>query len=148
MGPLDLDYTLTFKLTDDGVRKIDELTKEQLEEAKRLIDKALEDYEKPKKYWFVSDTGEIRYEPDVCDNADEFSKEIGNYFRTEEEAEKAVKKLKALKRLKNNNLRFSRGYITFVNTDEVFTTMNVRVKVDTYSGVDADLDLLFGDEDE
>ena len=45
MNQEDLDHTFTFKLADWSVKKIDELNKEQLEEAKRLIDKALEDLE-------------------------------------------------------------------------------------------------------
>jgi len=106
-----------------------------------------EDYEEPKECYYIDCDGEI-YEPVRLNDSDlDKMTSIGNYFETKEEAEKAVEKLKTLKRLKNNNLRFSRGCITFVNTDEVFTTVDVRVKVDTYSGVDKDLDLLFGDEE-
>ena len=101
-----------------------------------------EDYEEPKKYWFVADTGEIRYEPDVCDNADEFSKEIGNYFETREEAERAVKKLKAWKRLRDAGLNIyshvQNGY-----------TIQIEASLDhLYNASLKDLDIiLFGGEE-
>lgn len=108
--------------------------------------------EEPKEYWGIDYAScrkggieEFTYDND---NIDEFNKSIGNYFETKEEAKKAVEKLEALKRLKDNNLRFRRGRMTFVNTDDVFTTMDVGVKVDTYVDVEADLDLLFSGGEE
>lgn len=74
--------------------------------------KDYEDYEdpkeskepkEPKKYWFINSGGETAsyYEEDEEPEDTEACKEIGNYFETEEEAEKAVEKLKAWKRLKD-----------------------------------------------
>ena len=79
-----------------------------------------EDYEEPKEYWFIDWTPEIGvyHTRDIDSDADERQKEIGNYFETKEEAEKAVEKaiekLKALKRLKDKGfsitLQCRKGY--------------------------------------
>lgn len=72
--------------------------------------------EEPKDFWYIDDfavmcgtEGEFTT-PDLSS----FTKEdierlkaIGNYFETEEEAEKAVEKLKAFKRLKDKGFRFT-----------------------------------------
>ena len=71
------------------------------------------DYEEPPKgYWFVRDVGGVCYSS-VIDNP--FSVDVGiereafgNYFETEEEAKKAVEKLKAWKRLKDKGFRFDK----------------------------------------
>ena len=55
-----------------------------------------EDYDEPKEIYF-------RYR--------EARKEIGNYFETKEEAEKAVEKLRAWKRLKDNGFRFTHDLV-------------------------------------
>ena len=68
-----------------------------------------EDYEEPSKtIWQIKDSGELQdfEEDDFSDGYIESSKSIGNYFETREEAEKAVEKLKAFKRLKDKGFRF------------------------------------------
>lgn len=70
-----------------------------------------EDYEEPKEpkeYWFINSGGEVNsyYEEDEEPEDTKACKEIGNYFETEEEAEKAAGKLKAWKRLKDKGFRF------------------------------------------
>lgn len=75
-----------------------------------------EDYKEPKEsFWTIGKDGTpIEYTFDFdgkfyeeCDNEwiDKI-KEIGFYFETEEEAEKAVEKLKTWKRLRDNGFRF------------------------------------------
>lgn len=64
--------------------------------------------EEPKEYWFIENDGDISsigVDEDFAESL-RASKEIGNYFETKEEAEKAVEKLKALKRLKDKGFRF------------------------------------------
>ena len=59
-----------------------------------------EDYEEPKEYWYLENNLEA-FRSYYCDDyIDATRKEIGNYFETKEEAEKAAEKLKAWKRLK------------------------------------------------
>lgn len=64
--------------------------------------------EDPKEYWYIDPMvcgvycTKIKKDEDLYD----FNKQIGNYFETKEEAEKALKKLKALERLRKNGFRF------------------------------------------
>lgn len=64
-----------------------------------------EDYEEPKEYWAIdcfSPDGELVSQFGKCsERIIENRKQIGNYFETKEEAEKAAEKLKAWKRLKD-----------------------------------------------
>jgi len=65
-----------------------------------------EDYEEPKVYYYISDFGAIREcEIGKYPEDEEDRKQIGNYFETEKEAEKAVEKLKAWKRLKDKGFK-------------------------------------------
>lgn len=70
-----------------------------------------EDYEEPKEceYWYIEADGKILqcHKPTFINHLLDKQKEIGNYFETREEAEKAVEKLKALKRLKDKGFRFA-----------------------------------------
>lgn len=69
-----------------------------------------EDYQEPKEYWWYIDNlgvvNQATFITVVEQAMAKDSKEIGNYFETKEEAEKAVEKLKAWKRLKDNDISF------------------------------------------
>ena len=106
-----------------------------------------EDYEEPKEWWYIDIHG-----PHKVTNNDEYyqqvkvaSKEVGNYFETKEEAEKAVEKLKAWKRLKKANIDYKLTY----EYDDFTETMhaNVSFSFNSYPLVGKDLDLLFGGEE-
>lgn len=63
--------------------------------------------EEPKEYWYIAELcGGLQRKQDTDNGEDRFNKQIGNYFETIEQAEKAVEKLKALKRLKDNGFKF------------------------------------------
>ncbi len=65
-------------------------------------------YEEHKEYWFINASGgvdSIALEDDYPEYV-KGSIEIGNYFETKEEAEKAVERLRAWKRLKDKNFHF------------------------------------------
>ena len=102
-----------------------------------------------KDFWFFDEEGIIintkeRNWPKESVTA---AKAIGNYFETQEEAKKAVEKLKALKRLKDKGFKFA-GYggyhwtgdiwphiaFSYPNFDDLFKD----------SETVADLDILFG----
>ena len=114
-----------------------------------------EDYEEPKekkhKYWCVDyiecGVDQLEYCPSDPEQ-DEFKKSIGNYFETKEEAELAVRKLKAWKRLKDKGFRFcghddrDRGQLG----DIVIYAEMPTFEYDDDSTRD-DLDLLFGGEE-
>ena len=66
-----------------------------------------EDYEEPKTVWYIDAQGNIQDWQDAACADWTNEKSIGNYFETKEEAEKAVEKLKAWKRLKDKGFRFT-----------------------------------------
>ena len=99
-----------------------------------------EDYEEPKEYFYIYANQVLKGE---CDGImeDRF-KEVGNYFNTKEEAEKAVEKLKAWKRLKDKGFSIYSWDYEFDMVDKPAQTIILRA-----SAVDSsneDLDLLFG----
>ena len=116
-----------------------------------------EDYQEPKEYWYIrdfsftrGDTTGIGHSPDSNNDTAEYRKQIGNYFETREESEKAVEKLKAWKRLKDKGFRFE-GIAGITN--EIYFKANeqfTHIMVDEYTAdktekeyID-DLMLLFG----
>ena len=94
-----------------------------------------EDYEEPKWNWYIDWNGEIKQ----CDNR------VGALlkFETEEEAEKAVEKLKAWKRLKDKGFKFKWWVRT---TDNFGDTIEITATSPTMT-CSEDLDLLFGGEE-
>lgn len=105
-----------------------------------------EDYEEPSKtIWQIKDSGELQdfEEDDFSDGYMESSKSIGNYFKTKEEAEKAVEKLKAVKRLKDKGFRFS-GFVYTELCD--YARVNIKATMINDS-INDDLNLLFGGEE-
>lgn len=115
-----------------------------------------EDYEEPKEseyYWYIGYKNDIRrtkyhHTSDFADNqVTETRKEIGNCFESLEEAEKAVEKLKAWKRLKEAGFEF--GGWTHTPITESLTGYNLHIKAYTDKLADYmdDLQLLFGGEE-
>ena len=110
------------------------------------LEREWEDYEEPKEYWFISDRGEIFHTEDNM-SIDEKRKFFGNYFGTKEEAEKAVEKLKAWKRLKDKGFEFTgfthkdRGRL-----DELEIYCQLGERPENIEGME-DVRLLFGGEE-
>lgn len=107
-----------------------------------------EDYEEPKNFWEIDSYGRIQELEKPADSIiNPFWKkrlEIGNYFETQEEAEKAVEKLKAWKRLKDKGFRFGgwedcNGKINTI----YFCIPENKWGIDTCD----DLSICFGDEE-
>ena len=105
-----------------------------------------EDYKEQKEYWYIAELcGGLQRKQDTDNGEDRFNKEIGNYFETKEEAEKAVEKLKAWKRLKDKGLRFNKWTIP-----EEPKTSHIKLVIEGEMDVPNspyDLDLLFGGEE-
>ena len=84
--------------------------------------------EEPKKYWCIDWTGGINKIIPLDSSHDKYEqskKEIGNYFKTKEEAEKAVEKLKAYKRLKDKGFKFEgikEDYTRILQSQDPFRT--------------------------
>ena len=100
-----------------------------------------EDYKEPKEYWYIDINGEIMFD-NVEDDTVKVMREIGNYFETKEEAEQAVEKLKAYKKLKDNGMKKYSFRREKRGIDLDFYTLTVLVPKDKDS-----LDLLFGGEE-
>lgn len=65
-----------------------------------------EDYKEPEEYWYIDNAGVLQIDQ-VLSSETNMRKSIGNYFDTREEAELAVRKLKAWKLLKDEcNIKF------------------------------------------
>lgn len=102
-----------------------------------------EDYEEPRTgYWFIDYDGRIHKEDYAVEEEYKDMKEIGNYFETKEEAEKAVEKLKAWKRLKDKRFRFIEGSLD--NNDDFI----IKAELGYVGLIDRqDVHLLFGGEE-
>ena len=103
-----------------------------------------EDYEDSKDFYYIQPDGFIHWvQCNVSDYERKKFQAIGNYFETKEEAEKAVEKLKALKRLKDKG--FMTTYWGYCRLDDVADiTIYATVKNDK---IHKDLEILFGGEE-
>ena len=115
-----------------------------------------EDYEEPKGYWCISQWGDIVQRRKLIPIHDEDTeaehKEIGNYFLSREEAEKAVERLRAWKRLKDKGFRFKLSPAVGsldINPDKFQIEVNADMPVKWFccDGVQEDLDACFGGEE-
>lgn len=100
-----------------------------------------EDCDEPEVIYYLSWDGVVLHSADKTGWKN--AKQIGNYFETEEEAEKAVEKLKAWKRLKDKITSIDRASFDTVGT----VTLFVRYKGKDHEEVQDLLDLLFGGEE-
>ena len=98
-----------------------------------------EDYKEPKDGWCIDYYDAVKVSPKY-DALIKEAKLIGNYFETKEEAEKAVEKLRAWKRLKDKGFKF----IDHIDRDS--GQGMTRYEWDGYVNGE-DLDLLFGGEE-
>ena len=99
-----------------------------------------EDYKEPKVFYYITGDGYVVKDNDSItkDFADDLES-IGNYFETKEEAEKAVEKLKAWKRLKDKGFRLDAVVDTFFCLD-------IYMKGEAYEEIKEDLKIVFGGE--
>ena len=113
---------------------------EFIKNAEKFLDE-WEDYEEPKEYWFINteEGATIEKTSEMFETTDKERKEIGNYFETKEEAEKAVERLKAWKRLKDKGFKFEKW-----KRDPRYCGDYMIWGYDVLTSNDEDLDLLFG----
>ena len=109
-----------------------------------------EDAPEPKEYWYIAELcAGLQKKQDTDNGEDRFNKQIGNYFETKEEAEKAVEKLKAWKRVKRDlvSLNWQRerdGSFSVWGEFKTGNTLRADVYLDIHS---KDLDICFGGEE-
>lgn len=105
---------------------------------------------KPKpseEYWYMGTDGIIYHESWLNSRLDKGRYAIGNCFRTKAEAEQAVEKLKAYKRLQDAGFKFHDWYKNQTGTIDCFATWGEYVPP-RISEVIEDLNLLFGGDGE
>lgn len=118
---------------------------------KEIADK-WEEIEEPKEHWYIAYNGIVEcFEYDDWQymefNWQDKLKQIGNYFETKEEAEQAVRRLKAFKRLRDKGFEFNpvdkyealcgNGFnipITATMPPEAYTDVEVSKDLDTCFG--------------
>lgn len=110
------------------------------------LNEMFEDYEEPKEFYFISGDGGIANGTFITENICRYSKEIGNYFSSREEAEKAVEKLKAWQRLEEAGAEFYGWRRNQTGTYELYMRWHDRIPR-SYE-VKKDLDLLFSGGEE
>ena len=108
-----------------------------------------EDYEEPKEYWYIESDGLImqNHKPTYINHLLDGLKSIGNYFETKEEAEKAVEKLKAWKRLKDKGFELKGWKFTPDMKNIKGNFVKIEAEIPYIVKNMADLDLLFGGEE-
>jgi hypothetical protein len=112
------------------------------------LNELFEDYEEPKEFWFVDADGEVRKTNYLSDNDKVSLINFGNCFKSKEEAEKAVEKLKAWKRLKDNGFRFNGWTIDDGLRISICTNMGSGgIYDDDKEEIKSYLDSLFGGEE-
>lgn len=79
------------------------------------------------EYYYVGNCGNVYNDDWISCDVDRDRFEIGNCFKTEEEAERVVEKLKAWKRLKDSGLRFKDW--NKINYDKTFC-INAEIEHD------------------
>lgn len=95
------------------------------------------------KYYCISYGGSVYLTRYFSDKIDRHLFEIGNCFKTAEEAEKAVEKLKALRRLREKGLKFKSW-----EASGIHITIHASIPDISCSSRDVtDLDLLFKEKD-
>lgn len=104
--------------------------------------------EEPNEYYCIDWTERDGiYKTRFEDARDAFNQEIGNYFETKEEAEQAVEKLKAWKRLKDRGFRFLK--YSALGFGEIDFAIDADWEDEEFDKEqhEKDLDLLFGGEE-
>lgn len=116
-----------------------------------------EDYEEPKTFFTIYYDGTISEFKDGDDEQIRDMKAIGNYFSSRGEAEKAVEKLKALKRLKDKGFRFEgHSMLNYAPNDTYDYSPSIGFSIPELDKdepyeypeeIEKDLDICFGGEE-
>lgn len=103
--------------------------------------------EEPKEYWYIDCYGEVLRTLYNGNEWDERRKLIGNYFKTKEEAEQAVEKLKAITRLKDKKFRFDGYDVAHKSNGNLAGQIFYDAGNYSIEDVEKEMDLLFGGEE-
>lgn len=109
---------------DDGIYLYDKITEQWHKYDFDLLAKGWEVYTEPIEYWYITHNVEIHCADARCNWERERS--IGNLFETKEEAEKAVERLRAWKRLNDAGLKFKERKVKY--DDKIFYRITAEVE--------------------
>jgi hypothetical protein len=144
-GEIIIPTDYTFSTYDDGIRYGHHIYYSLAE-----LNDEWEDYEEPKDIWWLDNEGRVNHASGDFSDSFRKNREIGNYFLSREEAEKAVEKLKAWKRLKDKGFRFDGAEVFregLLEIDGVLPALKGADSAERLKIID-DLRLLFGKEEE
>lgn len=141
---------------EDGIYLYDATTEQWYKYELDLLAKWWEYYEEPKEFYFIDqfmsvskgvvDDVEYAGRHKAVNYAKKTSnnlKTAGNYFETREEAELAVRKLKAWKRLKEKGFRFKGWRTADLGADKYYFVITAEAD----DACKDDLDICFGGEE-
>lgn len=132
-----------FYLEDMGFAKGESIKYDTLAE----LNEEWEDYEDPKDFYIVEQRGTVGSRYRTGAEYEKMFKQIGNYFETKEEAEKAVERLRAWKRLKDKGFKFNSCKIEM--SEIIVPEITITAFIHTEEPETLNLvNLLFGGEDE
>jgi len=121
------------KLTLNGVEVT--LTQEQIDQILKENEKKSGYPEYNTYYWYLTSYGETRRIRWVAVIDDNFRFDTGNYYETEEEAEKAAEKLQALARIRKYIRENDLGVVPdWDNLDMPFSPCCYRIGYDSFGG--------------
>lgn len=124
----------------------DELKTDQRYDSLAELNEEWEDYEETETVWYIDFQGLVRCA--AKEENDWFKEsEIGNYFLSREEAELAVRKLEAWKRLKDAGFRFDGYDVAHNSNGDLCGQLFYNAGDYCIEDVEKDLDLLFGGEE-
>lgn len=104
------------------------------------------DYEEPKKHYEILAMGTVMEREDAEDEIfrNQEQREIGNYFSSREEAERAVEKLKAFANLRKRGLKFN----GWTNADRgMVGEFEIYCDALELDGIEQELEAVFGREE-
>lgn len=144
---IETDFGLSISIPDDEkLYGCDTYTQLKGYTSLAELNKEWEDAsEEPKEHWYLDSIGKPIKKVFGDDDFIQTLEAIGNYFETKEEAEKAVEKLKAWKRLKDKRVKFYGWRRNQTGTYDLLVRWEDRIPR-SYE-VKKDLDLLFGGEE-
>lgn len=98
------------------------------------------------KYWYIDECGSVDIYVYDGDDTDQMILELGNCFRTQKDAEQAVEKLKALRRLREKGFDFYDFFCQSIDDHHsIEITAHIHKRFD--DEIEKDLRLLFRGED-
>ena len=150
-----------WQTNDNGALIIMAYTRGTLDKFPNILDEWFEEIKESKVwepetgngYYYISGSGYVDHDVNYRFSCDENRIILGNCFKTEKDAEKAIEKLKSLRRLLEKGLKFIKVYKSFGTSDSghiliEFDGMDTEPSSDKFpEDIQADLEMLMDEEE-